>query len=467
MSAASAPAASGPLQAEYMSDKTTWHPPGLFMLCTTEMWERMSYYGMRALLVLYMVDNTKGGFGWTKAEALSIYGTYTGLVYLTPFFGGLIADNFLGQRRAVTLGGILMMIGHFLMAVPGVTAFYTALGFLIVGNGFFKPNISTMIGGLYRPGDARRESAFTFFYMGINIGAFLAPLVCGTLGEKIGWHYGFGAAGVGMGIGLTVFLLTQRRFLGNVGLSPKDQASAGVPATEPFTTEHMHRLLVIFILGLFVIFFWAAFEQAGGLMNLYTDSKVDRVVGGFEVPTSWLQAVNPFFIVVFGPVLAAFWALLRKRSLEPTSAPKMAIGLLLLSFGFVLMMGASKDSDAHGKAALWWVVGAYFFHTIGELCLSPVGLSMVTKLAHARVVSAMMGVWFLANAIANKLSGVIGAYSETLGEYQLFVYIVVATAIAGIVLLALSMPLKWLTHGADEVRDQPADEKKSGVPAAA
>ena len=446
--------------AHYQSDGTKWHPPGLFMLCTTEMWERMSYYGMRALLVLYMVDKTRGGFGWSKEDALAVYGTYTGLVYLTPLIGGFIADNYIGQRRAVVGGGVLMMIGHFLMAVPGVAAFYAALGFLIVGNGFFKPNISTMVGGLYRPGDGRREGAFTFFYMGINLGAFLSPLVCGTLGEKIGWHWGFGSAGVGMGIGLIVFLMFQKRFLGDVGLSPKDRVGVAQQDVEPWKPEHGHRVVAIFIMAIFVIFFWAAFEQAGGLMNLYTDEKVDRNLGGYLIPTTWFQAVNPFFIVLFGPVLSLLWTRLRRAKVEPSSPVKMAFGLMLLSAGFVLMMGASKQSDAEGKAALMWVVGAYFLHTIGELCLSPVGLSMVTKLAHQRIVSLMMGVWFLANAAANKLSGFIGGYSEKLGEYQVFFGIVVATAAAGVVLLVVSIPLRFLMHGADAVHD-PKDDAPS------
>jgi POT family proton-dependent oligopeptide transporter len=362
-----------------------------------------------------------------------------------------------------------MMIGQFCLAASTSSAlFYTGLAGLIIGNGFFKPNISTMVGGLYRPGDARRDSAFTFFYMGINAGAWVAPYVCGTLGEKVGWGWGFASAGIGMGIGLTIFAIFGPRFLGNVGLAPQQSKAAATAPDEPFTTVHIHRIIVIFILALFVVFFWAGFEQAGGLMNLYTDSKVDRMVGGFEIPTSWFQSVNPFFIVTLGPVMSLLWGGLRKMKLEPSAPVKMAFGLFLLSLGFVLMLGASKQTDSGAKAALMWVVGAYFFHTVGELCLSPVGLSMVTKLAHQRIASLMMGVWFLANAAANKISGVVGQYSEKLGEYQLFLYIVIATALAGVVLLALAMPLKKMMHGAEDVAPAPEPSPASGSqPAAA
>lgn len=424
------------------------HPPGLYLLFTTEMWERMSYYGMRALLVLYMVDKTRGGFGWDEKWALQVYGLYTGLVYLTPVAGGFIADRFIGQRKAVTIGGILMMLGHFLMAAPGAVAFYSALTLLILGNGMFKPNISTMVGGLYKHGDPRRDGAFTIFYMGINIGAFFSPLVCGTLGEKLGWHWGFGSAGVGMGLGLLAYLWGQKKYLGDVGLhvAPRETKEPGQASSTKLTKNEKDRIAVILILSLFVIFFWAAFEQAGGLMNLYTDQKVDRHVGGWEVPTSWFQAVNPAIIVMFGPIFAALWVFLGKRKKDPSTPAKMSMGLILLSFGFVLMMLASKQSEAVGKAGIYWIVGAYFFQTIGELCLSPVGLSMVTKLAPAKYASLLMGVWFLSSAIANYLAGFIGGFSKELGEFQLFGAIVVTTSIAGVLLFTLSRKLKAMMH---------------------
>jgi POT family proton-dependent oligopeptide transporter len=435
------------------SDVPRKHPPGLYLLFTTEMWERMSFYGMRALLTLYMVDKARGGFGWDKATALSVYGWYTGLVYLTPLLGGFLADRYIGQRRSTLIGGALMMIGHFLMAVPGVAAFYTALVFLIAGNGLFKPNISTMVGGLYQEGDPRRDGAFTIFYMGINIGAWLASAICGTLGEKMGWDWGFGSAGVGMGLGLIVYLLFAQRLLGDIGKYPARKVEEKVQhAEEPLTTEEVDRVKVILVLALVVIFFWAAFEQAGGLMNLYTDEKVNRLVGGFLIPTTWFQAVNPAFIVLFGPVFAALWTRLGERGKDPSIPAKMGIGLLLVSLGFVLMLGASKQSDSEGKAALMWVVGAYFFHTMGELCISPVGLSMVTKLAPKRYASLLMGCWFLSNAIANKLAGTIGGYADKLGEFKLFGVIVAATAVAGVLLLMVAGPLKRMMHGADAIK---------------
>ncbi|HEX8434114.1 peptide MFS transporter [Archangium sp.] len=451
---------------------TRGHPKGLYLLFTTEMWERMSYYGMRALLVLYMVGATNnGGFGWSQAKALQIFGIYTGLVYATPVIGGYLADRYLGQRLSVILGGILMMLGQFVLAMPGNSEalFFTGLGLLVVGNGFFKPNISTMVGGLYAPGDARRDGAFTIFYIGINLGAFLASAVCGTLGEKFGWGWGFGSAGVGMGLGVLLFLALGKRLLGDVGTAPKKvERKAGVAPEKvvALTRAEVDRIVVILVLALFVVFFWAAFEQAGGLMNLYTDAKVDRDVFGWTVPTTWFQAVNPIFIMLLGPLFAEMWTGLGRKGKDPSIPAKMAMGLLLLSFGFVFMLGASKQSDAVGKAALLWVVAAYFFHTAGELCLSPVGLSMVTKLAPARYASLLMGVWFIANAVANYLAGLIGGYAEKLGEFSLFLAITIATAAAGAVLLAIAPILKRMMHGADEsqpVAPQPGTQSEAQV----
>jgi proton-dependent oligopeptide transporter, POT family len=426
------------------------HPKGLYLLFATEMWERMSYYGMRALLTLYMVAATeRGGFGWDRAFALKIYGAYTALVYLTPVAGGWLADNVLGQRRAVLIGGVVMMLGHFLMAVPGHVAFFAALASLIIGNGLFKPNISTMVGGLYEAGDARRDGAFTIFYMGINLGAFLSPLVCGTLGEKLGWHWGFGSAGVGMGLGLLTFLALHKKLLGSVGLTPEKKP---VTITGPGTTGdalsevEKDRIGVILTLTFFNIFFWAAFEQAGGLMNLYTDEKVDRVIGAFTVPTTWFQALNPLFILVLAPFFSALWANLGERGKDPSTPVKMGFGLVFLASGFVLMMGAAQQTAGGAKAHMLWIIGAYFLHTVGELCLSPVGLSMVSRLAPARLTSLMMGVWFLSSFVANYLAGLIGGASEKLGELQLFGAIVAATTLAGLVLWALAKGITAKMH---------------------
>lgn len=429
------------------------HPKGLYLLFTVEMWERLSYYGMRALLVLYMVSATTDknpGFGFDPGDATKIYGWYTGLVYATPLLGGYLSDRFLGQRKAIYIGGVLMMIGHFLMAVPGLPAFYAALLFLIIGNGFFKPNISTMVGGLYDEKDPRRDGAFTIFYMGINLGAVLSPLVCGTLGEKVSYHWGFGSAGIGMLIGLLTFWWGEKRFLpDNVGVKPAPVTKeTGPVAKEPLTRTEIDRLAVILVLCVFVMFFWAAFEQAGGLMNLYTKEKVDRMVGGWEVPATWFQSVNPAIIFIFAIPFSMLWTALGRRGIDPPTPVKMGFGLILLSFGFVFMMHASNEADAgmSGRAALFWVIGAYFWHTMGELCLSPIGLSMVTKLAPARMVSLMMGVWFGSNFVANLAAGYIGAYSEKLGEFELFSFIVMGTAGAGMILFLMSRPLVRLMH---------------------
>ncbi|HZI15105.1 MAG TPA: peptide MFS transporter [Myxococcus sp.] len=449
------------------------HPRGLYLLFFTEMWERMSYYGMRGLLVLFLTSQTAGGFGWTRKEALDLYAIYTGLVYLTPIVGGYIADRFIGQRKAVVFGGTVMMIGHLLLALPSVAMFYAGLGCLIIGNGFFKPNISTMVGGLYAQGDGRRDGAFTIFYMGINIGAVLGNFICGTLGEKVGWHYGFGAAGVGMFLGLVAFLALQRKLLGPVGLAPvkREAAPAVVQQTgekKGFTRQEIDRVVAILIIAVFVIAFWTGFEQAGGLMNLYTNEKVDRTMLGWEVPTTWFQNFNSAFIVLLAPVFAGLWSWLAARGKDPNPAVKMGLGIILLSIGFVFMLGASKESEAAGKAAAWWVIMAYLFHTMGELCLSPVGLSMVTKVAPARIVSAMMGVWFLANAAANYLAGKIGGVSEALGEYEVFLYITIGTGIAGVILLVLSPIVKRMMHGTDEVKPTaPAGTQQQGTVAAA
>ena len=431
------------------SARISGHPKGLYLLFATEMWERMSYYGMRALLTLYMVAATeRGGFGWDRAFALKIYGAYTALVYLTPVAGGWLADNVLGQRRAVLIGGFIMMLGHFLMAVPGQVAFFAALSALIIGNGLFKPNISTMVGGLYEASDARRDGAFTIFYMGINLGAFLSPLVCGTLGEKLGWHWGFGSAGVGMGFGLLTFLALNKKLLGNVGLKPgaKPVQTAAEMAAAALSPLEKDRIGVILTLTFFNIFFWAAFEQAGGLMNLYTDEKVDRVVGSFTIPTTWFQALNPLFILALAPFFSALWQKLGELKKDPSTPVKMAFGLLFLASGFVLMIGAAQQTAGAGKANMLWIIGAYFLHTVGELCLSPVGLSMVSRLAPASLTSLMRGVWFLSSFVATYLAGLIGGASEKLGEVQLFSAIVAATTLAGLVLFALGNAISAKMH---------------------
>lgn len=397
------------------------HPPGLFLLFSTELWERFSYYAMRAILVLYLADKVRaeGGFGlgWDEADAISLYGTFTMSVYLTPIIGGWLADNILGQRKAILIGGTLMAIGQFTLGFPHpwlpgmeIPILYTGLALLIIGNGFFKPNISTMVGDLYKPGDNRRDSGFTIFYMGINVGACISALTVGSVVLYFGNDYqvGFVCAGIGMLLSLFIQLLFAKKFLGNIGLHPKKKKKEVKQSMKPLTKKERDRIKVILIMGLFTIIFWAGFEQAGGLMNIYADRFTDRMVGNFEIPTAWFQSLNPFFIIVCAPILASLWVRLGDR--DPTSPVKFGFGLLLLGVGFLFMVGATlQQSGGESKASLWWLVGAYLFHTLGELCLSPIGLSMVTKLAPFKLVSLFMGIWFSFTGLANKVAGVIGS----------------------------------------------------------
>ncbi len=423
------------------------HPKGLFLLFTTEMWERFSYYGMRALLVLYVVAATNAanpGLGWDSPQALKLYAWYTGLTYLTPLFGGWLADNYIGQRKAVIIGGVLMALGQFSLAAPldtmgisapwelsllGIafpetaTSFYVGLVLLIAGNGFFKPNISTMVGDLYPQGDARRDGAFTIFYMGINIGAFLAPLVCSTLGEDpaYGWRVGFFAAGVGMTLSVIIQLAFAKRYIGDIGVEPAAHRSLKLAGgvKHPLTPVERDRLRVIFVIFVFVVMFWAAFEQAGGLLNLFADTYTDRSMGAFTVPTGWFQSLNPLFIVLLAPLFSMMWSKLGESGRNPPTPVKMYIGLFLVAVGFLFLVVAvfEMQRTLDMKAGMVWLVLGYLFHTMGELCISPVGLSMVTKLAPLRLGSLMMGVWFLINFVANTLAGYVGAFSGHMGEY--------------------------------------------------
>ena len=444
--------------------RETWlgHPKGLYLLFATEMWERFSYYGMRALLVLSLVAGVEAanpGFGWTQSEALKLYGLFTGFVYFTPLIGGWLADNYLGQRKSVIIGGLVMAAGQFTLAsaIPGnLQLFYIGLVLLVIGNGFFKPNISTMVGDLYEQGDARRDGAFTIFYMGINLGAFFAPLVCSTLGEDPthGWRAGYAAAGVGMILSVIIQLAFSNRYLADIGKVPAAHRAMAISGgrKDPLTPDEVDRLRVIFMLFVFVVLFWAAFEQAGGLMNLYASEKTDRMVGAFEMPAGWFQSLNPLFIVVLAPIFSAVWGRLGAIGRSPTTPSKMAFGLVLTGVGFLFMVFAALESEGGAKASMWWLVLAYLFHTMGELCISPVGLSMVTKLAPLRLASLMMGVWFLINFVANWLAGIIGSYAETLGELAIFGGLAITLFVFAVVLWAISgMLVRWM-HGAEDVK---------------
>lgn len=450
------------------------HPKGLFLLFTTEMWERFSYYAMRAILVLYLTD-TAQGLNWSNADALELYGTFTMLVYLTPLLGGWLADNFLGQRKSIILGGTLMAAGQFTLGaphawVPGMeeTFFYIGLTLLIAGNGLFKPNISTMVGDLYEEGDHRRDGAFTIFYMGINVGAWASAIVVGSVVASFGgnWQTGFVCAGIGMLISLVVQLLYAQKLLGNIGTEPAAKRSrqnqVDQSKKEPLTQEEFDRIKVILILGVFTIIFWAGFEQAGGLMNIYTNQFTDRTIDmlDWEVPTTWFQSLNPMFIVAFAPVFAALWVKMGDK--EPNSPVKFAMGLFLLGVGFLFMIGAvlQQGGDPSVKTSMIWLVGAYFFHTMGELCLSPIGLSMVTKLAPLRLASLLMGVWFFYTGLANYVAGFVGSLvggghgggseAEMIDNaMSIFAGIAITTTISAIILYLIADKLVYWMHGAE------------------
>ncbi len=474
-------------------------PKGLFLLFFVEMWERFSYYGMRALLMLYMVDYLM----FSTEKSAQIYGWYTGMVYLTPLLGGYIADRYLGQRKAIVVGGTLMALGHFAMAFPSMPFFFGAMILLIMGNGFFKPNISTVVGSLYEENDPRRDGGFTIFYMGINLGAMFSPLVCSTLGEKIGWHWGFGAAGVGMVIGLAMYLWGQKALLGNKGLAPavRDDkpyipytlvgivlsfliASAlqfngydikglipnwvyGLLATlvaiglayayasksgkSTLTHIEKQRLAVIFIMVFFSIFFWSAFEQAGSSLTLFAKNETNRMINIFGwswlMPAGYFQSLNPFFIVLLAPFFSSMWVRMGETGKEPSSPIKFVIALGLLAIGFVVMIAAAAACQQSGPVGMMWLVGAYFFHTLGELCLSPVGLSLVTKLAPVQFGSLMMGVWFLSSVAAGFVGGFFAGNYDAM-NHTTFYMIPTATAVgAGALLLVMTPRIRKWMHG--------------------
>ena len=430
------------------------HPVGLFVLFFTEMWERFSYYGMRAILVLYLVAATNdgnAGLGWTNVEALALYGWYTMFVYVASIPGGWIADKFLGQKKSVLYGGILLVAGHSILAVEEMWAFYTGLGLIIGGVGLLKPNISTMVGGLYKQGDIRRDEGFTIFYIGINVGAFLSALIVGYVGENYGWHYGFGLAGIGMAAGLIQYVLGQKH-LQNVGnfLGASNDVSDKEAMKKPLTKIEKDRIVVLFISFLLVIVFWGAFEQAGGLMNIYASEKTDRMLMGWLVPASWFQSLNAMFIIFLGTSVAVFWAKRKLQGKLSTSLFKMIIGLIIMGSGFFFMTAAAGQYESDGSSAMYWLVLAYLFHTVGELCISPVALSYITKLAPVKYASLMMGVYFAMTGFGNKLAGVLGEASDSLGEYTIFTGIAAFCMIFGGLVLLFRKKLEALTHGAED-----------------
>ena len=486
------------------------HPIGLFVLFFTELWERFSYYGMRAILVLYLVSETSGdnpGMGWSDSSAIALYGWYTMFVYLATIPGGILADRFLGQRKSVMLGGLLLCFGHGILAVEALWAFYTGLTFIVLGVGCLKGNISTMVGGLYSSKDNnKRDMGFYIFYMGINVGAAISAIVVGYIGETYNWHYGFGLAGIGMAIGQLVYWRGQK-YLSHVGnmieLEPSKEEKKDNLFLQIFKKTNSllgfsitaiiglyvgisgdwnyglliigiafavgfailvyndgnkiekDRILVTYLAFLIVIVFWGAFEQAGGLMNLYASQKTDLSLGSFMVPASWFQSVNAIFILIFATAVGSFWIWWKKSGYEHSSLFKMALGVIIMGFGFFFMSMASNEVayDSTGeitkKSAMYWLVLAYLFHTIGELCASPVALSFITKLAPARWGAFMMGAYFAATGLGNKVAGLIGENASEIGDYETFVGITVFCSIFGLLVILILKPLKRLVHEAE------------------
>jgi POT family proton-dependent oligopeptide transporter len=433
-------------------------PPGLFLLFGVEMWERFSYYGMRALLVLYLVDAQRGGMGWDRVAAQKLYGWYGFLAYLMPVFGGLLADRVIGTHRSMVIGGIIIACGHFCLAIHATPTFFLGLGLIILGTGFFKSNVSTMVGQLYAKDDPRRDGGFTIFYMGVNLGALLGPLACGALAEspRFGWHWGFGAAGVGMVLGIVLYLRLKSRYLPGIGLAPNREMAAAARGTPDvkLTAEERRRILALFVIFFFVIFFWMAFEQAGSSMNLFAAERTDRTVLGFHFPAAWFQSVNPAIILAFAPIFASIWIGLARRGREPSTPAKMVGGMALLGGGFVFMVLGAARSDAGGLVSPSWLLGAYTLHTFGELCLSPIGLSMVSRLAPLKYASLFMGLWFVATSISEFLAGHLAAATDKIargevfhlfgGQADFFLIFVVSSVVAALGLAALTPWLKRL-----------------------
>lgn len=481
------------------------HPRGLATLFFTEMWERTSYYGMRAILILFMTTSAaQEGLGLDVETSAAVYGMYTAAVYLLSLPGGWLADNVFGQRKSIWYGGILIMIGHLILAIPGdPKIFFTGLGFVALGTGFLKPNISSIVGDLYPEGGARRDAGFSLFYMGINLGSFIGQIVVPYLGEKINWHLGFGFAALGMAVGLIQYGLTQKT-LGDIGIEPKakrekeksgKKGSPLIPAImgivsillivalqkfgyidlttakglaqgmgvvivlvtimyfasvlldSSLTVDERKKTFVIFLLFIGAAFFWAGFEQAGSSLNLFARDFTERMIGSWEMPAGWLQNVNPLMIIIFAPIIGALWVKLSARQMNPNTPVKFGIGLILMAMGFLVMVFAAEIAASGMKAGMGWLVLTYFLHSIGELTLSPVGLSATTKLAPKKYYSQMMGIWFVATALGNLVAGLFAGGFEPDNAEQLpdlFMSVVYFGGAAGIFFLVFSFPIRKL-----------------------
>ena len=430
------------------------HPYGLYILFFTELWERFSYYGMRALLVLFLISEVSAdnpGYGWENEDALYLYGWYTMLVYVAGIPGGIIADKFLGQKKTVMLGGALLVLGHSILAIDNINAFYAGLMFIILGVGGLKPNISTMVGGLYDKDDDRRDIGFKIFYMGINIGAFLSAIIIGGIGEVYGWHYGFGLAGIGMLLGQLVFMWGQKYLVG-IGdfIGEKDNPDNDL-IDKPLTAIEKDRIKVLLLSFLIVVVFWGAFEQAGGLMNIYAFEKTNRFIESinFEVPATWFQSLNAGFIVLFAVIVGKFWSWWKSLGRESALLFQMAVGVVIMAIGFLFMSMSSLEFQEKGSSAMYFLVFAYLFHTLGELCTSPTAMALITKLAPIKYASIMMGTYFACTGFGNKLAASLGEWAQTAGEFEIFTGIFIFCSLFGILVMLLIKPLKRLTHGLD------------------
>ncbi len=430
------------------------HPKGLFILFFTELWERFSFYGMRAILVLYLTAEKLGdnpGLGWSNESALELYGWYGMLVYMMSIPGGLLADRWLGQKKSVLVGGVLIIFGQFILAIDTIVAFYSGLALIISGVGALKPNISTMVGGLYKKGDVKRDAGFTIFYIGINIGAFSAPLLVGYFGEVVDWHLGFSLAGFGMILGQIVYVFGQKHLTG-IGDSHRSSPESAALMKQPLTKIEKDRTIVLMLSFLIMIVFWGAYEQAGGFMNLYAKQTVDRVVFGYEIPASFLQSLHAFYVIILGAPMAAFWLWWKKKGKESSAIFKMAIGTIIMGFGFMALMGAAYEVSvlALEKASLYWLLLSYLLHVVGELSSSPVALSFITKLAPAKYASFMMGAYFAVTGLGNKVAGWIGEAAESAGALEVFGGVTIFCLAFGLLLLVFVKRLKALAHGAEE-----------------
>ncbi len=427
-----------------MTDTAGWagHPRGLSTLFFTEMWERFSYYGMRAFLILYMVH----ALGFDDRHAGAVYGTYTGSVWFAAIFGGILADRWLGHYRSVLLGGIIIALGHFTLAFHALPFFYTGLSLIVVGTGLLKPNVSTLVGSLYEQGDARRDAGFSIFYMGINLGAFLGPIIAGYLAQQVDWHLGFACAGVGMTLGLVQYVAGRRRLEGGMArLAARPDATVADPPESALTAADWKRMAAVVVFFLFATLFWGAYEQAGSTLNLFADRYVRLELLGIKLYASWFVSIQALFVILLAPVFAWLWLRLGPR--QPSSPAKFALALLFVGLAFLLLAPAGAMAQGGVKVSPLWLVAAYFVEELGELSLSPVGLSLVTKLAPSRVVGAMMGVWFLSNAFGNKLAGWAAGFISSLPLPILFGWVAAVCLVAALVMALLIKPVRALMGG--------------------